>query len=921
MKKASLKILSLTLLLGCIVGCGGETSSPSTSSNQPVSTSSSNAQAKNKYEHDTTDYSSLEMAPTTKVRFHYHRADQDENYTVYNEWSLWVWGTGDGARYQFTHYDDFGVFGDVELSKVGTDVTQIGHLVSTSDWAKKDYESDRFLDIKAESPGGIQNVYLMSGQAEVFDNPEDASKPALKSAVLSSNDKISFSFVNLPSSFTFDEKKLTIMNGENKFNAYTASFNSYSKMVTLTLTEQLDITQAMNVIYKIDDDTEIKTKIVITTYFDSDEFKNAYTYTGDDLGVTFDNEEMVTKTNFKVWAPTSQKLVLKVYESGTPLENETVYKEVEMVKGEKGTWATTINEDLHGKYYTYVVTNASGTNEVVDPYAKSTGLNGLRGMVVNFTKLNKTITGWSSDTRANLLNNSNNLTDASIYELHVRDMTISETSGIQKSLRGKFLGLASEGTTYTSDGVTVSTGLDHIAELGVTHVQIQPVYDFNSVDESKSTTDVVGRNSGQYNWGYDPLNYNALEGSYSTNPSDGFNRIVEFKQMIMALHNKGININMDVVYNHTASLDNTNFELLVPYYYHRSSSDGKFSNGSGCGNEMASDRSMVNKFIVDSTAFYMKEYHLSGFRFDLMGLIDNQTMIDVYSSCKKIDPNAMIYGEPWTGGTTTLRNSRSSSNLSKQQTLQTSLAQEYFEGAGIYVGAFNDKIRNGIRGDNNPSKGFVTGGAASGVLDGLKGIFDGTTESNISPQQVINYVSCHDNYTLYDQLAQTIGSRDLMKTYKQADMMVFTSQGIPFIQEGEEFARSKAYLDDEGKTQYEGNSYNVGDEINKMDYSLKIKNKELNDFFKDLIKVRKDHEEFRYVTRSEIRNNFVKNDSASSSYMYTLNNNIVVIHTSADASFTLDGTYDTLLSNFDSLTTYSSSISLKANESIILKKK
>ncbi len=915
-----LKLLSISLLLGCIVGCGGSESSYS--SKTPTSNNSNSSQTKtqNIYEYDNTDYSKLEMAPTTKIRFHYHRADQDENLTVYNEWSLWVWGDGEGARYKFTHYDDFGVFGDVELSKVGSDVTKVGHLVSTSDWSKKDYESDRYLDIKAQSPGGIQNVYLMSGQAEVFDDPESASKPALKSAVLSSATKISFDFVNLDENFKFDESKLTIMNGDNKFTGYTASFNTYSKEVTLTLSEQLDITKTMTVSYKIDNDTEIKTKIVITTYFDSDEFKNAYTYTGNDLGVSFDNEEMVTKTTFKVWAPTSQSLTLKVYESGTPLTNETVYKEVEMVKGDKGVWSTTVDEDLHGKYYTYTVTNSAGTNEVVDPYAKSTGLNGLRGMVVNFTKLNKTITGWSSDQRANLLNNSNHLTDASIYELHVRDMTIDSTSGVSESHRGKFLGLSETGTTYTSDGISVKTGLDHIEELGVSHVQIQPVYDFNSVDESKPSTSVVGRNSGQYNWGYDPLNYNALEGSYSTDPSDGFNRIIEFKQMIMALHSKGININMDVVYNHTASLDNTNFELLVPYYYHRASSNGTFSNGSGCGNEMASDRSMVNKFIVDSTTFWMNEYHLSGFRFDLMGLIDNQTMIDVYKSCKQIDQNAMIYGEPWTGGTTTLRDTRSENNLSHQKTTQSSLAQSYFEGNGVYVGAFNDKIRNGIRGDNNPSKGFVTGGSASGVIDGIKGMFDSASESNINPQQVINYVSCHDNYTLYDQLAQTIGSRDLIKTYKQADMMVFTSQGIPFIQEGEEFARSKAYIED-GKTKYEGNSYNVGDEINRMDYSLKVKNKDLNDFFINMINVRKNNEEFRYSTRSDVRDNFVKANTASTAYQYTLNNNIVVIHTSADGEFSLDGSYDTLLSNFSSSSTYSNSISLKANESIVLKKK
>ena len=535
-------------------------------------------------------------------------------------------------------------------------------------------------------------------------------------------------------------------------------------------------------------------------------------------------------------------------------------------------------------------------------------------MIVNFTRLNKTINGWDGDTRPF----EGNAVDASVYEIHVRDMTISPTSGVKQQYRGKFIGLAQKDTSYTYNGKKVTTGLAHLKELGITHVQIQPFYDYSSVDEMTSSTQMSDVN---YNWGYDPLNYNVLEGSYSTDPYDGYNRIIEFKQMVMAMHEAGISINMDVVYNHTSASENSNFNLIVPYYYYRTKANGTFYNGSGCGNEVATDRYMVNKYVRESCRFWIDEYHLSGFRFDLMGLIDNQTMIDIYKDCSKLYPSIMVYGEPWTGGATKLKAGTADTALKNQTTVQESLGQSFFAGDGVLVGAFNDVIRNYTRGDNSPSVGYVQGSTsnASEITLGILGVFSKQTvaSSNINPNQVINYVACHDNYTLYDQLVQTMKEARLPQAYLQADAIVFLAEGVPFIQEGEDFMRSKKYADT-GK--YEGNSYNVGDSVNVMDYSLKAKNISIFNKTKELIAFRNSTPEFRLATRQQI-NEQVK-------IVSTTNGNIVydvagyrVIHTVTGFTAELDGEYQIVYSNVR--TTYgkvNGSVKLSVNETVVLKK-
>ena len=704
------------------------------------------------------------------------------------------------------------------------------------------------------------------------------------------------------------------LNGEPYKDFSMGEYDPTLMRADLSLEDDIGISDTVTVSYRFDDSWIQQTELMMTNYYDTDEFNERYAYDGDDLGVTFDNEASATATTFKVWAPTSSKVVLNIYNDGDPEKEKEPAAVYEMEKGEKGVFSYTVPEDLDGKYYTYTVTNSKGTNEVTDPYAKSAGINGKRGMVVNFTKLNASIPGWNEDVRPF----SGNAVDAVIYEAHVRDMTISETSGVTPEYRGRFLGLSETGTTYTKDGVTVTTGLDHLKELGVTHVQLQPFYDYSSVDESRSGTEMSKEN---YHWGYDPQNYNVLEGSYSTDPYDGYVRIREFKTMVMAMHEAGLSINMDVVYNHTSASENSNFNLLVPYYYYRTKANGAFYNGSGCGNEMASERYMVNKFFRDSCKFWIEEYHLSGFRFDLMGLIDNQTMIDIYKDCSALYPQIMIYGEPWTGGSTKLKEGNSADNLKEQITKQESLAQDYFSGSGVLVGAFNDVIRNAIRGDNGPGKGFVQGvtGDASQIAMCLIGRFSmGTVKAAaIDPNVVLNYASCHDNYTLYDQLIQTMSEDRLQAAYTQAESIVFLSEGVPFIQEGEDFMRSK--LDpDTGK--YEGNSYNVGDFINVMDYSLKAKKTDVFEKVKELIALRKATPAFRLSTRSEITEKLTDLQSASGTVSYKLDG-MLVVHSAPGAEIALDGEYEILYSNLRTAgEKVSGTFAVSASESVVLKK-
>ena len=846
-----------------------------------------------------------EVKKTTTIRVHYTRLAAD-----YDGWDIWAWQSEPeglaGAGYSFSMYDAYGVISDIELSKVGPDIKTMGIIIRQGgdSWSGKDIEKDRFISIPETTSDGIYDVYMTEGREMIYENREDANKETILSSYASfikrGEQKLTaFAYLSCEKE-KLSADRVSFLEDGKEITGFTVVILESSKAIQLVLPEgfEYDFAKEYRLRYDFGDGNVVESKLAMYDLYNTKAFGDKYNYYGDDLGVTFSANKLTT--TFKLWAPISEKVVLNIYDSGTKSASNKPTQTIEMTKGDKGVWSTTVESYLHGKYYTYSVTNSGKTNEVVDPYAKSAGINGKIGMVVDFDVINEEL-DWDSVVRPNTTTNN---VDASIYEMHVRDMTIDSTSGVSAKNRGKYLGLTESGTTYTKDGKTVTTGLDHLKELGISHVQILPFYDINSVDES-------GKGD-QYNWGYDPLNYNVLEGSYSTDPTDGLVRIREFKQMMKTLLANNIQVNMDVVYNHTAGLNDTNFELIIPGYYHRLNSSFDFSNGSGCGNEMATDHYMYRKFVVDSCKFWLSEYKLSGYRFDLMGLIDTETMAEVYKECAAIYDKVMVYGEPWTGGSTPLS--------SLQQTNQSTVND--IEGI---VGAFNDKIRNAIKGDNSPGTGWVQGDAskAAPIRAGLEGKFSGS----IDPNKVINYVSCHDNYTLFDHLDLTLtGSRktNLNDVYKQCEALVFTGQGIAFMQEGEDFMRSKQA----GTGSQVHNSYNAGDKVNKMDYSLKVKNFEMFEYFKDLIQVRKENPLLRLGSRDAIsaQMQFVGNDNKVLAFTVadpSTGEELYVIHSlDAVSGYSLGGSYKVILDHSGKVASSGAitTIDLKANDSIILKK-
>lgn len=601
------------------------------------------------------------------------------------------------------------------------------------------------------------------------------------------------------------------------------------KDIVLKMEQPLELSRA----YRVDrEDCEgcqiAMDKIIGSTYFDEQ-----LAYDGDDLGAICTKE----KTTFRVWAPTALEVSLNLYEEGN---GDNLMETLPMQADVKGTWVCEKVGDLNGVYYTYSVKIGNKVNETVDLYARTTGVNGDRGMVIDLDSTNPE--GFSEDVRPQFTN----ATDAVIYELHMRDLSSDASSGIQNV--GKFLGLTEKGTT-NSDGL--ATGLDHIIDLGVTHVQILPSYDYATVDESKTDSD-------QFNWGYDPKNYNVPEGSYSTDPFHGEVRVKEMKEMIQTLHENGIRVNMDVVYNHTYNVESSWFQKTVPDYYYRKNGE-KYSNGSSCGNETASERAMVRKYMVDSVTYWASEYHIDGFRFDLMAVHDKETMKAIREALDKIDPSIMMYGEGWTGGETVLPSSK--------QSLKSSTYQ--FD----RIGAFSDDIRDGIKGNvfDSLDKGFVNG--KEGMEETIKfGIVGGVhhpqimTSENVKangswsgqPGQSINYASCHDNLTLWDKLAISNADdseEDRRKMNKLSSAIILTSQGVPFFQAGEEMLRSKPSATVEGG--FDENSYCSPDSTNSLKWDNLANVKEVYDYYKGMIAFRKAHGALRMTEASEVQTKLV----------------------------------------------------------------
>ena len=551
-------------------------------------------------------------------------------------------------------------------------------------------------------------------------------------------------------------------------------------------------------------------------HFSTPEFESAYTYSGTDLGAIW----TPAKTAFRVWAPTAKEVALNLYKSGTPGTDDLIEK-VPMTRDTHGTWVASCKGDLNGRYYTYSVLLESGWNEACDPYARSTGVNGKRAMVLDLDSTNPE--GWDKDTDPNA---GIEFTDAVIYELHVRDLSIDESSGIRN--KGKYLGLIEPGTRTPSG---IPTGLDHIKSLGITHLHLLPIYDFGSVDESRLDRP-------QFNWGYDPVNFNTPEGSYSTDPFHGEVRVKEMKQMVKGLHDNGISVVMDVVYNHVFDEKTFCFNQIVPYYFSRTR-NGKFSNGSACGNDTASERSMVRKYIVDSVCYWADEYHIDGFRFDLVGLIDVDTVNEIVSEVHKRHPNVVFYGEGW--------------SLNTDLTKPCDLAVQGNAHLTPGFAYFNDTIRDAIRGSVflSTALGFVTG--AVGIGHKLDSCFRGMSEWCPSPSQTINYVSCHDNNTLLDRIALATPNRsfaDRVRMSRLAAAFYLTAQGVPFMQAGEEMLRSKP----DPKGGYVENSYKSPDSINSIKWNKldKAVYQDTVAYYKGLLAFRKAHPALRMRSLQEI---------------------------------------------------------------------
>ena len=573
-------------------------------------------------------------------------------------------------------------------------------------------------------------------------------------------------------------------------------------------------------------------------------------YSGNDLGASYSKKA----TTFKVWSPNAASVRVNIFEHGSDNEGDagSIMSRAMSLDKTTGVWSVTINGDLLNKYYTYSVTHGKTTKETADVYAKACGVNGQRSMVVDLGTTNPD--GWENDKHVLVKNQ----TDASVWEISVADFSSSESSGVSEANRGKYLAFTEEGTTVNGVQGASSTCVDYLKKLGVKYVQIMPFYDFGSVDESKNIMD-------QYNWGYDPVNYNCPEGSYSTNPKKGEVRIKECKQMIQALHNAGIGVIMDVVYNHTYTSDSW-LQRTVPNYYYRMNNDGTFSNGSGCSNDTASEHLMFRKYMIDSVTYWASEYHIDGFRFDLMGLHDVTTMNSIRTALDHLYEDGsgsqiLMYGEAWDMAT----NCDEGTVLASQKNLKQ---------LSDRIGAFDDTIRDAIKGSTGGTDGaFVQEGSRRANLKtGIAGQSDTTTGWANVPSQCVTYASCHDNLCLYDKLVGSVYGadgkyrkryEDLVAMNKLSAAIVITSQGIPFSLGGEEFCRSK-----DG----DENSYASSRKENMLDWENVDLYSDVIEYYRGLYKIRDAFAAFSDSTAATANSLTYLSDVPKGVMGYTINN-------------------------------------------------
>lgn len=748
------------------------------------------------------DVATVHAAEGITIKLHYHRGDDN-----YSGWDVWMWEEGgEGGGYLFAEEN-----GEMVATKeVTPGITRIGFIIRTVDWTK-DFDGDQFIDV-SEVISGTVHIYVESGQEGYTTEYADdvITGVRLKTATYNNDSTVTVTMTGelegaLDGVFTIADKagkvEITGVEAETDF-AYT-----------LTLAEELDASKSYTVTFE---DTAYD--IYIPSVYSTPEFEAEYTYTGNDLGAVWSE----SGTTFRVWAPTAESVKVNLYESGKGYVKDLT-ESLEMTSDVNGTWVASKDGNLHGVYYTYSVVIDGVEREACDPYARTTGVNGERAMIIDLDGTDPE--GWENDVDPHA---GNKINDAVIYELHVRDLSVGADSGIEN--KGKFLGLTETGTKTASG---IATGLDHIKELGVTHLHLLPIYDFGSVDETHTVENL-------FNWGYDPVNYNVPEGSYSTDPYNGEVRVAELKQAVKALHDNEISVVMDVVYNHVYNASSFCFNKIVPDYFSRIDASGGYSNGSGCGNDTASERSMVKKYIVDSVSYWADEYHIDGFRFDLVGLLDTETVNEIVAEVHKDHPNVIFYGEGWTMETAVTKDG---------YTMATQVNSSYTPEFAY----FNDTIRDGLKGSvfDDLDKGFASG--KTGMEETITNCYLGADKWCGSPSQTINYASCHDNLSLFDHLqtARPEASReDLVKMNNLAAAVYMTAQGIPFMQAGEEMLRTKQREDGT----FDSNSYSSGDKINCLKWSdLEDETyAQVFEYYKGLIAFRKAHGALRMSSAEDV---------------------------------------------------------------------
>lgn len=747
---------------------------------------------------------------TTEVIIHYK-----EKAGNTKDWNLWVWGeNSNGKSYDFTGEDEFGKYAKV---KIEGDYNRVGFIVRTNEWEKDggDHWVENIRDGRAE-------VWILSGDEKVYDS-KPSSDLSIQKATIDSFNEITIN-TNIP--FNSKEQKIEIEGVKIKgISPYDTNSGDMTNKVKIITEQKIDLKQT----YKVKIANLADANIEIGKVIRSEEFDNLFYYGGNDLGNIYTPQH----TKFRLWAPTASEAKLVTYKKWS----DKIGTEINMQQGEKGTWKAELKGNQKGLFYTYKVKIGDKWTEAVDPYVRAASVNGDKGAVVDLEETNPK--KWKANKKPKFKNPE----DAIIYELHVRDLSVQPESGIKH--KGKYLGVTEKGTKGPEG---VKTGLDYMKDLGVTHVQFLPIFDYASVNEETL-------NEPKYNWGYDPKNFNVPEGSYSTNPYEPTVRITELKRMIQVLHDNNLRVVMDVVYNHMYNAAESNFHKLVPGYYYRYNEDGTLANGTGVGNDTASERKMMRKFMVDSVTYWAKEYNLDGFRFDLMGIHDYETMNEIRKGVNQIDPSIILHGEGWD------LNTPLAAELKANQK-----NAEKMKG----IAHFNDNIRDGLKGSvfEEKENGFVNGKQnmedriKKGITAGIE--YDTNSSTYQDPEQVLTYVEAHDNHTLWDKLELTNSgdSEEMRKQmHKLSSSILLTSQGIPFLHAGQEFMRTK-YGDH--------NSYKSPDSINQMDWLRRAAFNNEVEYMKGLIDLRKKYPAFRMTSAEQIKTHVSFIDAPKNVVAYTI---------------------------------------------------